>query len=166
MIKKGYYKGYKIGSKEYWNIQYSSYLNKRSKIQQEGYAMKQVMTKSEFKKVYKQAKELGVKNIIRTMANEDKAISFDVAKKIFKEKTKDIDFAKMDPKERQKFKKQTFKNIIGLDFIDEQIEAEVMDKYVKRYGRAYSAQHFKEYAFFSYMAELGLREEAEEYYGY
>lgn len=160
--KSSYYKGMKIGSKEYWTYQYGTYLTKRIEVQQQGYELKAKLTKSEFKQVYNQAKKVGVKNIIRTMASEDKLINFDLAKKIFEKETgKTFSYLTKNVGDKEFFKK-----IISMDFITEKHRKETLDYFQKKYGREYSGNNFNEYVFFKYMADIGQKEIAEEYYGY
>lgn len=185
MVKKGYYKGLKVGSTEYWSYQYGKYLTKRIEVQQQGYELKEKMTKSEFKRVYKQSKDAEIKNIIRTMASEDKLINFELAQKIFKRETgRTFSFLTKNPADKAYFRK-----IISLDFITEKQQKETLEYFKNRYGRDYTAGNFKQYSFFKYLGDLDkelgpiLDEEgnpirdkegnllsykliAEEYYGY
>lgn len=161
-VKKGYYKGQKVGSKEYWNMQYSTYLNKRNDLASNGFALKQKLTKSEFKQIYKQAGKLGMKNIMRTMVNEEKVVSYDLFKTIYKEQT-GKNFSNLR-KTAEDVK--LYRDIISLNFIDEKIEKRVMEGFKNKYHREYSAGNWKQYAFFWYMSEIGTREVAEEAYGY
>lgn len=143
----------KKGTQEYWERLYDSYINQRAKVQSKNYLLTEQLSFYGFQDAYTiLVEEKGVQaNRIRTLVNEETLISYTDAKEILKKK---------DPT-----KKLTRENVL------KEINPEELHKYIDtpfvEWGKQWSRQGMSiTQAYFAYMAEIGMRDEAEEDYGY
>lgn len=140
------------GTQEYWENLYSAYINQRTKAQSKNYLLMEQLSFYGFQDAYTRLEEKGVQaNRVRTLINEETLISYTDAKEILRHKdptaklTRENILREINPEELQKY--------INSPFIE-------WGKRVSRKGMTMTQ------AYFAYMAEIGMREEAEEDYGY
>lgn len=140
------------GSKEYWASLYKSYTSQRETAQIKHYMLRKQLSFSAFKETYALLQEKGVRsNVVRTLVNEETLISYAEAKEMVKWKNPEA--------------KLTRENIVA-ELHPARI-TELMGEPFVEFGQRVSQKGMTmTQAYFAYMAELGLRDEAEADYGY
>ena len=144
----------KKGTQEYWERLYDAYKNQRARAQSKNYLLSEQLSFYGFQDAYTiLAEEKGVQaNRVRTLVNEETLISYTDAKIILKKK---------DP--TAKLTRENILREINPEDLQKYIDAPFME-WGKRYNTRKGMSITQ--AYFAYMAEIGMRDEAEEDYGY
>lgn len=141
------------GTKEYWASLYKSYTAQREAAQNKQYMLKRQLSFPAFKETYALLQnERGVRsNVVRTLVAEETLISYAEAKELVKWK---------DPNA-----KLTRANILA-ELHPTRVMELMGEPFVEFGQRVSQTGMTMTQAYFAYMAELGLRDEAEADYGY
>lgn len=160
-FQKGYYKGVKVDSEEYWDIQYNTYLNKRQDLISKGTKLNKELYKEEFKNQYSSFKEENIKNIISKMAKAEEKITYQNAITLYENKNK-IKFNPFIKEQRDEVNK-IYKFVPNeIDIKNAEKIYEKKNKHLFREDKDYS-----DYIYFTTMVEMGYdKEDLEKEYGY
>ena len=140
------------GTSEYWNNLYDSYKRQRKTLQSKNYMLEEQYSFETFKDFYSLLEEKGItQNTVRALVNDQKLISYSSAKEILR---------RVNPNA-----KLTFKNIS--EYLQPERVKELMNKPWVMFGKEQSNRGMSiEQAYFAYMSEIGMKDEAEAEYGY
>lgn len=140
------------GSKEYWASLYKSYTSQREIAISKQYMLRGQLSFSAFKETYQLLQDKGVKsNVVRTLVSEETLISYGEAKAMLKWKNPDAKLSRENI--LKELHPERITELMGQPFVE-------FGQRISQSGMTMTQ------AYFAYMSELGLIEEAEADYGY
>lgn len=140
------------GSKEYWSSLYKSYTYQRETAQSKQYMLRNQLSFAAFKETYELLQAKGVRsNVVRTLVSEETLISYAEAKAMVKWKDPNAKLSRANI--LAELHPARITELMGQPFVE-------FGQRISQTGMTMTQ------AYFAYMAEIGLRDEAESDYGY